>query len=200
MCLRRSAALIAASGMALGALSRASDLLPRELRWVGNLGAIWLAVAFIVGARIGRPRAAAVGGASALILAAFVHYGSMRLVRYGDPELLGYPAPQWAAVGGVLGAVFGGVGSLWSDGDKRVRSVAILTTALGAEALYLLMAHEPNARPVALPLELAAFLLLPLVSLRSGSDRLRTYGWAVSLTPLGAAAIAMVVGVARRIY
>lgn len=103
-------------------------------------------------------------------------------------------------MGAAAGGIFGAIGSLWSEPTRRPASVALLSAAFGAEALYLLSAHEPNARPVALPMEIAAFLMLPLVSLEKASERMRSYGWSLALAPPGAAAIAAAVGIARRVY
>ena len=194
--------LVVAAGTLLGLASRASDLLPRDLGWVGNLGGIWVGAAFIVGAVVAKPLRSALAGAGTLSLAALVHYGSYRLMRYGSPDLLRYPAPQWAATGAAVGGLMGAAASSWRHVNSRWRSIAVLTAALGAEALYLvLLAHsEPKAREIALPLEIAAFLILPFAVLTSAAHRARAVAWAWSAAPLGAAAIAMAERFARRIY
>ena len=169
---------------------------------MGNLGGIWIAAAFIVGAVVAKPLRSAMAGAGTLALAALVHYGSYRLMRYGSPGLLRYPAPQWAAAGAVLGGLAGAAASSSRGGQSRWRSVALIAATLGAEALYLalLAPNEPNSRHFALPLEIATFLILPFAALTTAADRLKAMAWAWGAAPLGATGIAIAEGFARRIY
>ena len=198
----RSTALAVLTGIALGVFSRGSDLLPREVGWVGNLGAVWLGAALIMGAHGSRRSWSAAMGAGALAVAAAVHYGSYRLARFGSPDLLRYPAPQWAMTGIVLGGLGGAAGSLWKDKRRRWVAVALMMVVLGAEAFYLgvLAGNEPNARAIALPLEIAAFVLLPIAALPDVRERLRAAALSASIVPLGALAIAWAEQLAKRIY
>ena len=197
----RSMALTLVGGVALGIFSRGSDLLPRDVGWVGNLGALWLAAAFLVGAHGARRSWSSVMGAGTLAVAAVVHYGSYRLARFGSPDLLRYPAPQWAATGVILGGVAGAAGSLWDESTRWV-AVSLLMIVLGAEAFYLglLAENEPNALPIALPIEMSAFALLPLAALREPRERLHALAVSLALVPPGALAIAWAEQLARRIY
>lgn len=197
----REALLVAGAGIGLGLGSRSSDLLPRELGWVGNLGAVWLAVAFVVGSAMGSPKRAAIAGSATLTLAALVHYTSARLLRDGIAvDLLRFPVTQWIVIGTVTGAAFGALGSWWHVERRRALAVALLAAAFGAEALYLLVRGEPNAAVVAVPLEVLAALLLPLLLLRSSRERLRAAAWCALMTPAGAMVILGIVAAVRRVY
>jgi hypothetical protein len=115
------------AGVLLGLVSRASDLLPREVGWLGNLAAIWLAAAFAVGSATKRSRTAGVAGSVTLAIAALVHYASGRLLRHGlSTELLGFPLLHWIVIGTALGALFGALGSVWRRGRDRTPKFSLL--------------------------------------------------------------------------
>lgn len=197
----RSVALVVVAGTALGLVSRGSDLLPREVGWIGNLGAVWLAVAFAVGAAVGSPKRAAIAGSATLTVAALVHYTSARLLRHGlEIDLFRFPVTQWILIGTAVGSVFGALGAVWSRQHERVWPTAALAASFGAEALYLFARGEPNALALAAPLELVVFLTLPLVVLRHLRARILGVAGSMMMAPFGAGVILGIVAIARRVY
>lgn len=197
----RTTWLVLFVGTALGLASRASDLLPREVGWIGNLGAVWLAVAFAVGARAGSRGDAALAGAATLTLAALVHYTSARVLRHGlDIDLFRFPVTQWIVIGATLGAVFGAVGCSGRAPAVRAWAIGTLAATFGAEALYLFLRDEPNAVVLAAPLEIVAFVVLPVVLLRGVRDRVVAALTSVAIAPVGTVVILGVVAVVRRVY
>ena len=189
-------------GIALGLFSRGSDLLPRELGWLGNLGAIWLACAFAAGALVGVSSIrAGIAGATALAIATLVHYWSVRVVLHGSgADLLGFSVPQWLLVGMVLGALFGALGRAWRDLQWKVPAAIGLSAVFGAEALFLSVAAEPNASRLAVPWALACFVTVPFALTPSARERATAMAGAVLLTPPIAVAIGTAVMLGRRVY
>jgi hypothetical protein len=115
-------------------------------------------------------------------------------------DLFRFPVTQWIVIGTLTGAVFGGLGSLWRNAQTRPLAVACLAAAFGAEALYLSVRGEPNALALAVPLELIAASLLPVLLLRTLRERLHAAAWLALITPVGAVAILGMVATARRVY
>jgi hypothetical protein len=196
----RIGGLVAVSGITLGLFSRVSDALPREVGWIGNLGAVWLAVAFAVGARTSSRMAAALAGAGTLALATLVHYGSMRILHWTQLDLLRFPVAQWILIGVPLGALYGSLGRRWREPAPGWWTTAVVAAAFGAEALYLSLRNEPNAVVLAVPLELTALALIPLLMSRSARERLHTTIASLVMTPIGAAGILGIASIARRVY
>ena len=182
--------------------SRASDFVPRGLGWVGNLGAIWLACAFVAGALVATTtRSAVAAGSCTLAIATFVHYWSLRVAMDGlGADLLRFPVPQWLLVGIVLGGAFGALGRAWRTGRGQVAVASVMGAVFGAEALYLIVAASPNALRLAVPLELVCLLVLPVLLVASARRRLASLAGALALAPPVAVAIAITLLVARRVY
>ena len=185
------------AGLLLGTLSRYSSRLEPSFRWLGNVGAIWLLVAFFVGRSTRLVRVAAAGGAITLAAAAFAHYVPYRLGKVGvDPELFRYPLFLWVFVGGIGGALFGALGSIQrSRGGAATWSTAAIMASLAGEALLLFLLAPRYAYIVAGPVQLVAAGALPFLV---GADRAKSYLITMALVPFCIVGLwLMVVGLGR---
>ena len=144
-----AALLVLGAALGLGVAGRvavhAGAHLPRggdELAALGRaavaLGAPWLAVAWAVGAVVGRPVRAAVTGGAALALGTFAWY-ALSAVAGGPTEDYARVAPAWAAVALAAGAVFGIAGAAFARGGPAMRTaaLALVSGTLAGEALLL---------------------------------------------------------------
>ena len=120
------------------------------------LGAPWLAVAWAVGAVVGRPVRAAVTGGAALALGTFAWY-ALSVVAGGPSEDYARVAPAWAAVALAAGAVFGIAGAAFARGGLAMRTaaLALVSGTLAGEALLLFSEWTGRASRAALAAELA---------------------------------------------
>ena len=166
---RPSAALLAlGAALALGVAGRAAvhagAHLPRggdELAALGRaavaLGGPWLAVAWAVGAVVGRPVRAAVTGGAGLALGTFAWYAASA-VAGGPAEDYARVAPAWAAVALAAGAAFGLAGAAFARGGLAMRmapALALVSGTLAGEALLLFSEWTGRASRAALAAELA---------------------------------------------
>ena len=165
---RPSAALLAlGAALALGVAGRvavhAGAHLPRggdELAALGRaavaLGGPWLAVAWAVGAVVGRPVRAAVTGGAGLALGTFAWYAASA-VAGGPAEDYARVAPAWAAVALAAGAAFGLAGAAFARGGLAMRTaaLALVSGTLAGEALLLFSEWTGRASRAALAAELA---------------------------------------------
>lgn len=185
-------------GLLLGALSRYSSQLTTSLQWLGNVGAIWLLVAFVVGRTRSSTRSAAFSGAITLVAAALSHYLPYRLARFGvGPETLRHPLYLWMVVGAVAGALFGVLGFVQKNevGARSSWSVAVPVASLAGEAVLLSMVAPEVAYPLAAPVQLIAAVALPFMV---GAERVKSYVAAVALLPFCMAGLwLMIVGIGR---
>lgn len=199
----RSAEWAALIGVALGTFSHYSSALPGAWRWVGNFGALWVAVAFFVARAIGRVRVGAIAGALALVAASVVHYVPFRMAREGV-HLAAFrrPVVLWVVVGVAVGALFGALGGAkGKPADRYCKiGIALLTASFAGEAWVLWRTGHPRALHVAVPLELLIALLCPLALLKSGKDRATVYVGAATLTPVVILALSAFMGVIQRVY
>ena len=187
-------------GLLLGTLSRYSSRLSLSLRWLGNVGAIWLLVAFFVGR--GRPsaRSAALSGAIALSAAAVAHYLPYRLARFGNgPELLRHPLYLWIVVGAAAGALFGVLGFIQRHGSKpaKVWSAAVIMASLAGEAVLLFLVAPQYAYVVAAPVQLAAAAALPFILV---TDRVKSFLTAAVMLPFCMAGLWLMIVTIGRVY
>jgi uncharacterized protein DUF6518 len=174
-----------AAGLGLGLYSRLGDLAPRPLAWVANLGAPWLVVAAIVGARSTSRSSGALTGGLALGGAACTHYLSVRAYNGASwPALFARPLVAWAMVGVCFGSFFGWAGRrAREDPDRALGPVALLLGAcLAAEACYLCVSGESNAWKLAVPLELISAIALPTAV--AGLEPKRMAVWATAMLPV----------------
>ena len=190
-------------GISLGFFSHTSSMLPGGWRWLGNFGALWLLVAFLIGRWLREPKTGALGGLIALALAGVVHYVPFRWAREGlSADAFRWPVPLWVLVGAVVGALFGALGAAHA---KRLRwlstlSVASLVAAFAAEAYVLWRTGHPRAVQVAVPLELIVACLLPIVLIETWRARLATYAGGLLLAPVMVLALSAFMGVIHRVY
>ena len=160
---RPSAALLAlGAALGLGVAGRvavhAGAHLPRggdELAALGRaavaLGGPWLAVAWAVGAVVGRPVRAALTGGADLALGTFAWYAASA-VAGGPAEDYARVAPAWAAVALAAGAVFGLAGAAFARGGPAMRTaaLALVSGTLAGEALLLFSEWTGRASRAAL--------------------------------------------------
>ena len=116
----------------------------------------WLAVAWAVGAVVGRPVRAAVAGGAGLALGTFAWYAASALAG-GPAEDYARVAPAWAAVALAAGAVFGLAGAAFARGGLAMRTaaLALVSGTLAGEALLLFSEWTGRASRAALAAELA---------------------------------------------
>ena len=167
---------------------------------MGNLAAPWLAAAFAIGTRGTTRRAAAVAGAATLACAAVTHYIPVWFLR-GDLrwELVWFPLGAWVLIGVGAGLTFGILGAAYASRDPLgVAGVAILASCFAAEAAILWVLEVPAARSLAVPLEIAAAIVLPPALYRTPAERRAVIVRAALVAPLVALTLgALVVGLGR---
>jgi hypothetical protein len=127
------------AGLLTGVLTLAAQaVLPEALNRLANSGAIWVTVAFVVGALIGDWRAAAFAGTVTLLLAVGGYYAAAGVAGAGVS--VGALA-IWGGTAIVGGPVYGAAGWAWYA--RRDRAEAIAAALLGAvylaEGVYTLL-------------------------------------------------------------
>ena len=157
-------------GVALGWWCRAyaGDLSVNGV--LADLGAPWIAAAFVAGAvaafaavpvrrattgafQVSAALAGSLAGATALVVATVVYYGPAR-TGHLDVSGAGARTVVWTAVGIVVGVVCGGCGALWravSGPAGAAACLVVVGVAITSEAFYLLDAgasNEPLVRSV----------------------------------------------------
>jgi hypothetical protein len=195
--------VIAVIGLGLGAFSHASSGLPGPWRWIGNFGALWVAVAFFAGRLADDIRRGSFAGAASLAVASVIHYVPHRVMLNGfSSQAFRWPVGLWVVVGIAVGLLFGGLGAAHAQHMDFFSNlgVALLAAIFAAEALVLFRIGHERAVQVAVPIEALAALTLPLLLLDSVRDRVRTYLVALALVPLGALGLAAFMGVIHRVY
>lgn len=190
-------------GLSLGVSSHTSSSLPGPWRWLGNVGAVWLAVAFVAGHLTSDKKIAALSGAVALGVASIVHYVPFRMIHDGFSwHAFRWPVVLWLYVAVPLGAAFGSLGSLQRERASKtaVLGVGLLAAAFAAEAVVLFQTGHPKAIKVAVPAEALVALLLPLTLIARWKDKVATYVTAVFLLPVLALPLKAFMGVIQRVY
>ena len=198
-------------GLGLGIFSRLTDLLPTEIKWIGNFGALWLGVAFLLGrTATGLSQGAAQGGMG-LCLAAITHYLPLRLASRGLViAALRFPFPQWIVVGVLAGAVFGAAGAVSGTRSKyAVWAQAWMIAMLLAEGIVLtffttrhIVIGDRSALLVAVPLEVTVAVIALFAFSRSDRRNPAQIGIrSLAVLPLaliGLSSIALLIG--PRVY
>ena len=191
------------SGVVLGAFSRYSSAFPGALRWLGNFGALWLAVAFFVGRAQRSTRGAALAGAVTLSVAGVFHYVPFKIGRDGwGWEAVGHPLPMWIIVGSITGALFGFLGRLQSQRDPRRSPWATgsLAGAFAAESAILFLVAHQNAVLVAAPVEAVLAVATPIALTEGWFERVRTYAAVCLLVPWMVIALVVMMMAIGRVY
>jgi hypothetical protein len=130
---------------------------------LADLGAPWIAAAFVAGAapmmaadrrvraQLGSAFTGALGGSTCLVIATVVYYGPARTGRLDVTGAVGATF-VWTIVGVGVGVVVGVLGALWRSAPTITQAAVCLValgTALASEAYYLLDTGAfPDARPV----------------------------------------------------
>ena len=172
---RRILLIAVGAGLALGVLTQLGQrLLPDAVEPVANAISPWLAVAFFVGSRTRTPRVAALCGWIALVLALVAYYAMVWLQ-------LGYGASSsslvlWTVAALAGGVVFGPAGwaSRHANPPAAAAATGLLAAAFIAEAVYLNVVLQPEAKPATV-IFAAVGLLIPLVLGTSARNRLLAY-------------------------
>jgi hypothetical protein len=188
----RRSLLVAGAGLATGGLTLLGQgVLDAEWNRLANSGAIWLAVAFVVGSRMASDREAFVAG-TATLLFALVGYEVAARVTGASISVAGLVI--WSGTALVGGPVYGFAGRRWRVGVGRdlVLAVALLGAVFVAEGAYTLLAIPDLAR-VGL-VEVVVGFALPVVLGRGGRERVA--GFAL-LVPIACAGLLVSEGINR---
>lgn len=191
------------AGTALGLFSHISSSLPGAWRWIGNFGALWLLVAFLVGRSTRNVRVSAVAGSITLIVASIVHYVPFRWARFGISwGAFRWPVVLWVLVGAVVGAAFGALGAAHRVRLKTLATIAValLVAGFAGEAFILIRTGHPSAVQIAVPLELFVAAQLPVAFVRTWQERAKSYLYGVLFLPIVVIALAAFMGVIHRVY
>lgn len=167
-CLLTPAILV---GLALGVVSRVADIQSGAvLAWLGQLGGLWLVVAFAFGSVSQRLREGAVVGLLALVGGLVGYYSFMHFAG-GEANVayLKSTALPWLVPAVLGGPLLGACGTAWRrrNGRSKGLGLAVLASGLVAEAAFYLV-RSPNhgysvAFVIPLVIEMALGLALPLV-------------------------------------
>lgn len=185
----RRVLIVVAGGLVIGALSfLIQGRLPGDWAQIGNSGAVWLTVAFWMGALWRSPERAALAGfvALACCLIGYFATGIASDVPYAP-----YFVVLWFGVAVFGGSLFGLAGYAWRDRRQwmHVTGLGLLGGVFVAEGLFTVLAnqHLTTGWPL-----ITGGLIMPLALGRSGRDRL--WGLAASLgaATLGAGAYAVI--------
>jgi hypothetical protein len=167
---RRAVALAIALGVATGILTLAGQaVLPAEWNRLANSGAVWTAVAFVVGSRSPTARSAAVLGTVTLLLALVSYDLAARITAIG---LSTTGLVIWGATAIVAGPLAGLGGWLWrSPGRWSMAGPAFVGAVFSAEGLHTLL-RLPELAKVGW-IELAVGPVIVLVLGRTNAERAR---------------------------
>lgn len=140
---------VVVAGVVLGAASRVVDL--AGARWVGDVAALWLLVAFLIGARVAEPRRGATSGLSCLVAASLTYY-AWRTAIDGN---LSNRYLMTAGVFWLLGAIVVGAAAGWAGSRSRTEPLfwGLPAGAFLGEAIAVWLL---GGRPVQVALELVA--------------------------------------------
>jgi hypothetical protein len=174
---------VVAIGLATGVLTLLGQfVLGEEAKSLANSGAIWLAVAFSVGALMASDVEAAVAGTVALLLALAGYQAAAGIATTGvsTSSLI-----IWTGTALVGGPVFGVAGHRWRGGPDRDRQVAsaLLGAVFVAEGAFTLLAIPRLARTGWV--EVAVGVGLTTVLSGGGPGRIRALALLLPLSLLG---------------
>ena len=179
----RRGLLAIAVGLATGALTLLGQaVLGADANRLANSGAIWVTVAFGIGAVMASDREAVVAGTATLLLA-LVGY---QLAAWAAHASLGTSGLViWSGTAVVGGPVFGLAGRRWrvDTGRSRVLAIALLGAVFVAEGAYTLVSI-PNLALTGW-IEVIAGLGVPFLLGRDRRERLSALVVLVPLSLLG---------------
>jgi hypothetical protein len=167
----------------------AHQYLPAGPDLIGHSAALWLAFAFFLGARSDRTVESIAAGGFGLIGVVFVYYGSLRLFM----DRADFPTVEkfWFLAGVIGGPIYGAIGHLYRS-RRAVPSgfaVAALAAVFIAEAANY---RQLNDSGLALAVETAVGLALPLVLARGLRQALAALAWLPLLLLVGLTAFKVV--------
>jgi Family of unknown function (DUF6518) len=137
----RVVVLVVLIGLALGVLTvLGQGVLPDNWNRIANSGAVWVAVAFAVGAFMASDRTAALAGAATLVGAVIGYYVTVPWLVEGAASSSRSVA-IWGVTALVGGPVFGLAGRWWRTGTEGRRAIAIglLGGAFAGEGAYTMI-------------------------------------------------------------
>jgi hypothetical protein len=184
----RRGLLVLVAGLTTGVLTLLGQaVLDGDWNRLANSGAIWVTVAFAVGAAMVSDRDAAIAGIATLLLA-LVGYSVAASLAHSP--LGGSAFVIWAGTALVGGPVFGLAGRRWrvDPGWTRVVSIALLGAVFAAEGLYTLWVIPDLAR--AGWVEVVLGIGVPIVLGRDLRERATALALLVPLSLLGLLAYA----------
>ena len=118
-----------AAGVVLGVVSRVEEVTPGfDLGISTNF--TWLAVAFLVGTRVGAMDRSGLAGAAALTAANVGYYAWILTTEPGTPlDAVAGPVERWFALGATGGLVLGAAGALLASSSRARRAASCLPLA-----------------------------------------------------------------------
>ncbi|XVQ07239.1 DUF6518 family protein [Spirillospora sp. CA-255316] len=175
------AAVSLVAGLALGVVTNlAQGWLPGSWNQIANSGAVWSAVAFVVGA-LSANRGVSSAAAAGLTAEAGLVIGYYAFAEFGR-DGMGAPAPAlaWLVMAVVAGPLFGVAGAWWRRGraHRRIVGGAALAGVIGAEGVHHAFALHYMAQAYTC---VAFMVVLPLVMACSTRERSLTLLVAVPL-------------------
>lgn len=154
-------------GVLLGVGVRIARTMPAEGPLIASLGAPWLVVAFIAGFLAGGRWAAALAGATTVVIGTLTYYALYVLTTAGGGARYALiMTVAWSAAGAGVAAGFGYAGSAWRRARAplgRAATGAIVAGALVGEAVLLRAEWASSSAQRALMTELLAGLTVALV-------------------------------------
>lgn len=175
-------------GVLFGCAVRAGDWLTSTDDWFFEIGAPWLAVAWVLGATTSSVSRGAVMGALALVCAVVSYYTMLQIIEYQDVTYLrSYQLDAlrrdlsrditgvWIVVAVAGGSTFGAVGAAWRTAPRllRIMCVALLGGVLLGEGLAVVVFRGWQAIEV-LVAGAAVALLLPWLLVAGTRNRVLT--------------------------
>lgn len=137
----RVSVVVVLTGLGLGILTvLGQGLLPGNWHRIANSGAVWVAVAFAVGAFMASDRTAALAGAGTLLGAVVGYYVTVPWLVEGAASSSRSVA-IWGVTALIGGPVFGLAGRWWRTGTEGRRAIAIglLGGAFAGEGAYTMI-------------------------------------------------------------
>ena len=186
----RRSLLVIAVGLATGALTLAGQaIFDGDWNRLVNSGAIWVAVAFALGAFMSSDREAMIAGIATLVLA-LAAYQLAAWIAQAPMSASAFAI--WTGTALVGGPVFGLAGRRWrvDAGRPRLVAIALLGAVFVAEGAYTLWLIPELWRAGAA--EVVLGLAVPLLLGRDHRERLTALGLLAGLAVLGLLAYAAI--------
>jgi len=172
--------------LVLGIGSRAVDLLPFELSWLGNVGSWWLLGAFVIGRQAVDRREAAWLGAAALVAATVLYYVFRAAGTNITWSYLSTVGVLWVVLSFGGGTLYGGLGWVHKNESSVRRTVAAAALAGAFTSEALAQSLRPHGRASAAVVAFVAGLCVLMLTTASWTSRARAGAIAFAFSIPGA--------------